>query len=343
MLPVIGLTMGDPAGIGSEITAKVLSQDRLNELCVPVVIGDAKVARQGFEIIGVEPAFEVLHDLEGLLEPGTNYVYDLDNIGLDDYRFGQISGEAGRAAGESIEKAIELALAGKIDAIVTNPIHKESFNLGGYGRRFPGHTEMLAALTGTESYCMMLASGNLRVCHVTTHVSLLDALTKYITTERVLEVIRLADGVCKQLGIADPLVGVAGINPHAGEHGLFGNEELHVIQPALEQAAALGVRIEGPVPADTLFSKAKGGWYDAVVAMYHDQGHIPAKFDGFIYDHQTQRWTMQGVNVTLGLPIIRTSVDHGTAFGKAGKGTADQRSLLEAVKFAIDLAQGSAA
>jgi 4-hydroxythreonine-4-phosphate dehydrogenase len=335
--------MGDPAGIGSEITARALTEDRLNEVCIPVVIGDAKVARQGFEIIGVEPEFEVVRDLDGTLEAGTNYVYDLDNIKLDDYQFGQISGEAGRAAGESIETAIGLALQNKIDAIVTNPIHKESFNLGGYGRRFPGHTEMLATLTRTKSYCMMLVSGDLRVCHVTTHVSLLDALTKHITTERVLEVIRLADGVCKQLGIVEPLIGVAGINPHAGEHGLFGNEELLVINPALEQAAALGVRVEGPVPADTLFSKAKGGWYDAVVAMYHDQGHIPTKFDGFIYDHRTQRWTMQGVNVTLGLPIIRTSVDHGTAFGKAGKGTADQRSLVEAVKFAIDLAQGRGA
>jgi 4-hydroxythreonine-4-phosphate dehydrogenase len=190
---------------------------------------------------------------------------------------------------------------------------------------------------------MMLASGNLRVCHVTTHVSLLDALTKYITTERVLEVIQLADVACKQMGIAKPTIGVAGINPHAGEHGLFGREELDVIIPALEQAASLGVRVEGPVPADTIFSKAKGGWYDAVVAMYHDQGHIPAKFDGFVYDRMKQRWTMQGVNVTLGLPIIRTSVDHGTAFDQAGKGTADQHSLVEAVKFAIRLAQGRGA
>jgi 4-hydroxythreonine-4-phosphate dehydrogenase len=333
--------MGDPAGIGSEITAKVLAYDRLSEFCVPVVIGDAKVVRQGFEIIGQDPIFEVVRDLDGALEPGTSYVYDLDNICLTDYQFGQISAAAGRASGEAIEKAIELALEKKIDAIVTNPIHKESFNLGGYGQRFPGHTEMLAELTGTQSYCMMLASGNLRVCHVTTHVSLLDALTKYITTERVLEVVQLADGVCKQLGIEVPLIGVAGINPHAGEHGLFGDEELRIINPALKQATTMGVRVEGPVPADTLFSKAKGGWYDAVVAMYHDQGHIPTKFDGFVYDHQTQRWAMQGVNVTLGLPIIRTSVDHGTAFGKAGKGTADQRSLLEAVRFAIDLAQGS--
>ena len=340
MLPRIGITMGDPAGVGSEIAAKMLTYDRISDLCIPIVIGDAQVIRQGFEVIRIDPHLEVVHDLEGPLEPGRNYVYDLDNVSLSDYSFGQISGEAGRAAGESIEMAIKLAMEHQIDAIVTNPIHKESFNLGGYGKRYPGHTEMLAELTGTESYCMMLASGNLRVCHVTTHVSLLDALTKYITIERVLEVVRLADGVCRQLGIVEPLIGVAGINPHSGEHGLFGDEEQRIIIPALEQATELGIKVEGPVPADTLFSKAKGGWYDAVVAMYHDQGHIPCKLDGFIYDHETKRWSMTGVNVTLGLPIIRTSVDHGTAFGKAGKGTADQRSLLEATKFAIDLVRG---
>jgi 4-hydroxythreonine-4-phosphate dehydrogenase len=332
--------MGDPAGVGSEITARMLTDDWIGALCIPVVIGDARVVRQGFEVVQAEPNFEIVHDLEGAVEPGKSYVYDLDNISLSDYSFGQISAQAGRAAGESIEAAVRLALAGQIDAIVTNPIHKESFNLGGYGKRFPGHTEMLAELTGTKSYCMMLVSGSLRVCHVTTHVSLLDALTRYITTGRVLEVTRLADGVCRQLGIAEPLIGVAGINPHAGEHGLFGDEEQRIILPALERAAALGIRAEGPVPADTLFSKAKGGWYDAVVAMYHDQGHIPCKFDGFVYDHETRRWSMTGVNVTLGLPIIRTSVDHGTAFGKAGKGTADPRSLVEATRFAIELAKG---
>ena len=275
------------------------------------------------------------------LEPGAIYVYDLNHISLSDFSFGQVSAEAGRAAGEAIETAVALAKEKRIDAIVTNPIHKESFNLAGYGKRFPGHTEMLAALTGAKSYCMMLSSGNLRVCHVTTHVSLLDALTKYITIERILEVIKLADGVCRQLGIKESLIGVAGINPHAGEHGLFGDEEQRIIIPALEQAADLGIEAEGPVPADTLFSKAKGGWYAAIVAMYHDQGHIPCKLDGFIYDHRTQKWSMTGVNVTLGLPIIRTSVDHGTAFGKAGKGTADQRSLFEAVRYAVDLARGA--
>jgi 4-hydroxythreonine-4-phosphate dehydrogenase len=343
MLPRIGITMGDPAGIGSEITARMLASGEIASLCIPIVVSDARVTRQGFEIIGVEPNFEIVHDLGGKLEPGKTYVYDLQNIDVSDYAFGQISAAAGRAAGESIEAAVKLAMAGQIDAVVTNPIHKESFHLGGYGVKYPGHTEMLAGLTGTKSYCMMLASGNLRICHVTTHVSLLDALTRYITPERILEVIRLADGAARRLGIREPLIGVAANNPHGGEQGLFGDEEQRLILPAINQAAQEGIRVEGPVPADTLFSKAKGGWYAVAVAMYHDQGHIPCKVDGFVYDHQTDRWTMTGVNVTLGLPIIRTSVDHGTAFGKAGKGTADALSLIEATKLAIDLAVGGAA
>jgi 4-hydroxythreonine-4-phosphate dehydrogenase len=340
MLPRIGITLGDPAGIGSEITAKLLAYDSITDFCIPVAIGDARVLQQGLDIIRSAMRVKPVNDLDQDLETGMSHVYDLHDIDPSDYAFGQVSAAAGRAAGEAIEAAVSLAVEKKIDAIVTNPIHKESFNLGGYGKRFPGHTEMLAELTGCKSYCMMLASGRLRVCHVTTHVSLLDALTKYITTERILEVIRLADEACRRLRIREPVIGVAAINPHAGEHGLFGNEEERIILPALRQAAELGIRAEGPVPADTLFSKAKGGWYDAVLAMYHDQGHIPCKLDGFVYDQETEKWSMTGVNVTLGLPIIRTSVDHGTAFGKAGKGSADRRSLFEAVRLAADLAAG---
>jgi 4-hydroxythreonine-4-phosphate dehydrogenase len=339
MLPRIGITSGDPAGIGSEITARLLAFETITDICIPIVIGDAKVVQQGIDIIGADVPFEIVQDL-GELKPGTNYVYDLDHINLSDFQLGRVSASAGRAAGEAIEAAVALAKDGKIQAIVTNPIHKESFNLAGYGQRYPGHTEMLAALTGSKNTCMMLVSGNIRVCHATTHVSLLDALTKYITTERILEVIQLADGMCRQLGIERPTIGVAGINPHAGEHGLFGDEEKRLIIPALQQAAKQGLRTDGPVSPDTLFSKAKGGWYDAVVAMYHDQGHIPCKLDGFVFDPEAGRWTMTGVNVTLGLPIIRTSVDHGTAFDQAGKGTADHHSLLEATQFAVVLATG---
>lgn len=340
MLPRIGITMGDPAGIGSEITTKLLTYGQITEFCIPVLVADARVVQQGLEIAGSGVKFEVRHDLDGALETGKVYVYDLANISPADFCLGQVSARAGRAAGEAIEAAVSLATGGKIDAIVTNPIHKEAFNLSGYGKKYPGHTEMLATLTGARSTCMMLASGGMRICHVTTHVSLLDALTRYITTERIVEVIRLADGMCRQLGVQEPLIGVAGINPHAGEHGLFGDEEWRIILPALEEAARLGIRTDGPVPADTIFCKAKGGWYGAVVAMYHDQGHIPCKLDGFVYDQEAGEWTMRGVNVTLGLPIIRTSVDHGTAFDKAGQGISDYQSLLEATQWAVRLARG---
>jgi 4-hydroxythreonine-4-phosphate dehydrogenase len=342
MLPKVAITLGDPAGIGSEITARMLAEARVAERCIPVVVGDARVLAQGYDIIGAAPAITALRgaEIERPLEPGRAYLYDINHIGPGDYRLGQVSAAAGRAAGEAIEAAVRLALAGQVDAIVTNPIHKEAFNLAGYGQKYPGHTEMLAALTGTKRYCMMLATGNLRVCHVTTHVALLEALTKRITPERVLEVIRLADEVGRQLGVAEPLIGVAGINPHAGEHGLFGDEEARLVAPAIAQAQALGVRAEGPVSPDTLFSKARGGWYTVAVAMYHDQGHIACKVAGFVYNQATGQWSMTGVNVTLGLPIIRTSVDHGTAFDRAGQGTSDHNSLVEATDLAIALAHG---
>lgn len=342
MIPRIAITLGDPAGIGSEITARVLAEAALAERCTPIVVGDARVLEQGFGIIGAAPGVTVLRstEIERELAPGRAFVYDLAHIAPGDYQLGQVSAAAGRAAGEAIESAVRLALAGQVDAIVTNPIHKESFSLAGYGQKYPGHTEMLAALTGTKRYCMMLSTRTLRVCHVTTHVSLLDALTRHITPERVLGVIRLADEVGKQLGVEAPLIGVAGINPHAGEHGLFGDEEARLVQPAIDQAVAEGIRAEGPVPPDTLFSKALGGWYTVAVAMYHDQGHIACKVAGFVYDQRTGRWSMTGVNVTLGLPIIRTSVDHGTAFDRAGQGTSDHNSLIEASLLAVELAKG---
>ncbi len=336
-LPRIGITLGDAAGIGPEILAKLLAHEKLGDLCIPVVVGDRRVVEQAQALIGAALPLRAIEDPRQADEPGTVYLVDLHNLAPEDYRFGEVSAATGRAAGEWIERATALALEGALDAIVTNPIHKESFVLGGYGRRYAGHTEMLAALTGTKSYCMMLACGALRVCHVTTHVSLLDALTRDIKRERILQVIRLADDACRRLGIERPTIGVAGVNPHASEDGLFGTEEQREIIPAIGEAQAAGIAAEGPVPADTLFSKAKGGMYDAVVAMYHDQGHIPVKLAGFLYDHTSGAWEMHGVNVTLGLPIIRTSVDHGTAFDKAGKGIANHRSLLEALQYAAAL------
>jgi 4-hydroxythreonine-4-phosphate dehydrogenase len=339
-LPRIGITLGDAAGIGPEILAKLLARGSIEALCVPVVIGDRRVVDQALALIGATVPLQIVDDPRAADRPGVAYLVDLGNLAPDAYAYGQVSAAAGRAAGEWIERATALALDGALDAIVTNPIHKEAFVLGGYGRRFAGHTEMLATLTGTRSYCMMLACGDLRVCHVTTHVSLLEALTRDIRRDRILEVIRLADDACRRLGIARPAIGVAGVNPHAGEDGLFGDEERREIAPAIAAARAEGIAADGPVPADTLFSKAKGGMYDAVVAMYHDQGHIPVKFAGFLYDHRDASWEMHGVNVTLGLPIIRTSVDHGTAFDKAGKGIANHRSLVEAVGYAVALAGG---
>jgi 4-phospho-D-threonate 3-dehydrogenase / 4-phospho-D-erythronate 3-dehydrogenase len=340
ILPTIGITMGDPASIASEITAKMFAIEHISNRCIPVFVGDARVLRQGYAVINAEPDFEVITGFNPPLTPGRTYVYDTAHIEPAEYAFGQVSAAAGRAAGESIAAAVKLALDKEIDAVVTNPIHKESFNLGGWGKKYPGHTEMLAALTNTQQYCMMLSTGTLRICHVTTHVSLLDALTRYITTERILDVIKLAHKVGQQLGVSEPVIGVAGINPHAGEHGLFGDEETRIIQPALDQAMALGIKVDGPVPPDTLFSKARGGWYTVAVAMYHDQGHIASKVTGFIYDSASGQWSMTGVNVTLGLPIIRTSVDHGTAFDRAGHGNSDHKSLVEATDLAIALAGG---
>jgi 4-hydroxythreonine-4-phosphate dehydrogenase len=250
-----------------------------------------------------------------------------------------VSAEAGKAAFEAITKAIDLALEGKADAVVTNPIHKEAINLAGY--HYSGHTEIFADKTGSKSYAMMLAVDNFRVVHVSTHVSLKEAVER-VKKERVCEVIKLAHQALVDLGIENPRIGVAALNPHAGEGGLFGREEIEEIEPAIKEAQKEGINATGPYPADTVFSKAYGGAFDAVVVMYHDQGHIPIKMVGFKWDESKRMWVkVKGINVTLGLPIIRTSVDHGVAFGKAWRtGTADETSLLDAIDYAIRLAEG---
>jgi len=230
-----------------------------------------------------------------------------------------------------------LAMEGSVDAVVTGPIHKEAIKAA--GSPYAGHTEIFATRTKTKNYAMMLADDNLRVIHVSTHVSLRQACD-LVKNERVLTVIRLADKALKDLGIRNPKIGVAGLNPHAGEGGLFGKEELEEIIPAIEQAKKENIIVDGPIPPDTIFSKVIGGQYDIAVVMYHDQGHIPMKVIGFKYNKETNKWsTMSGVNVTVGLPIIRTSVDHGVAFGKAGEGRANEESMVEAIKMAIDFAK----
>ncbi|HOI19080.1 MAG TPA: 4-hydroxythreonine-4-phosphate dehydrogenase PdxA [Candidatus Woesearchaeota archaeon] len=339
MRPLIAITMGDPAGIGSELCVKVLSDEKVYKRCRPLVVGDANCIKDALKFTHLDNLVTNIVDnaKDGKYTFGNIDVLDLDNVDLKELEYGKVSAMCGKAAGEYIKKVIDLAMGHEVDATVTNPIHKESFKLGGWGKKYPGHTEMYADLTNTKSYSMMLALGDFRVVHVTTHVSLRNACD-LIKKERVLNVIKIAYSACKDLGIENPKIGVAALNPHAGDGGIFGNEEEEEILPAIDEAKRLGYLVEGPVPADTIFSKAKGGWYDIAVAMYHDQGHIPMKLSGFVWDENTKKWSsVAGVNITLGLPIIRVSVDHGTAFGKAGKGTANIESLYEAVMLASDI------
>ena len=229
-------------------------------------------------------------------------------------------------------------MAGEVDATITNALSKEAINMAGH--HYSGHTEIYADYTHTNKYTMMLAHDNLRVVHVSTHVSLREACDR-VKKDRVLDCIRIANAGCKALGIKEPKIGVAGLNPHCGENGMFGREEIEEIQPAIDAAMAEGINIpeKKPTPPDTVFSKALGGWYDIVVVMYHDQGHIPLKVKGFVYNREEKHWeAVAGVNVTLGLPIIRASVDHGTGFGHAGSGHANELSLVNAMDYGIALA-----
>lgn len=335
--PILGITMGDPAGIGPEITAKALAKKEIGEICRPLVVGDAGVMKQAAKIVGVNLEINAIPDVEkARFEYGVMNVIDLNNVDLAKLEYGKVSAMAGKAAFEAIKKVIELAMAKKIDATITGPINKESINLAGY--HYSGHTEIYAHFTDTKDYAMMLADENLRVVHVSTHVSLRKACD-LVKKDRILKVIRLADEACKKIGIAGPRIGVAGLNPHSSENGMFGCEEEQEIIPAIKAAKNEGINADGPIAPDTVFSKARGGQYDIVVVMYHDQGHIPLKVVGFSWNAEKKKMeTISGVNITLGLPIIRSSVDHGTAFGKAGKGTANEQSLIHAIEYGAKLA-----
>jgi 4-hydroxythreonine-4-phosphate dehydrogenase len=329
--------MGDPAGVGPEITAKALAQRSVYDICRPLVVGDAKVMK---EAIGISAVDLEVRSVSGVAQArfqyGTMDVLDLANVEIDRLERGKVSAIAGEAAFGAVRKVIELALERRIDATVTGPINKEAINLAGH--HFSGHTEIFAHFAGTEDAAMMLVAENLRVVHVSTHVSLRQACD-LVKKDRILKVIKLGDEACRKLGIEAPKVAVAGLNPHSSEGGLFGSEEKDEIAPAIEAAKSLGIDADGPAPADTLFSKARGGWYDLVVAMYHDQGHIPLKLLGFTWNQREKKWdSVSGVNITLGLAIIRTSVDHGTAFDQAGKGTAIAESLIHAIEFAARMA-----
>jgi 4-hydroxythreonine-4-phosphate dehydrogenase len=336
--PILGITMGDPSGCGPEITVKALSHHHTYDVCRPMVVGDAatieKAARTAVHSdVKIHPVNSVK---ECMFECGTIDVYDLHNVDLDKLKIGQVDAMSGEAAFTSVTKVIELALAGEIDATITNALNKEALNAAGH--HYAGHTEIYADYTRTKDYSMMLADGNLRVVHVSTHVSLLEACAR-VKKDRVFKVIELAQNTCRSIGIEAPRIAVAGLNPHAGENGMFGREEIDEIAPACEAAKAKGWDVSGPIAPDTVFAKAHGGMYDIVVAMYHDQGHIPLKALGFQYDQATGKWqAVNGVNITLGLPIIRSSVDHGTAFGHAWQGGANASSLLNAIEYGVKLA-----
>lgn len=351
-LPILGITMGDPFGNGPEITVKALADKTIYTRCRPMVVGDVSCMEYAVKaaktVSGIDMKVRKIQNVdEAAFEYGVIDVYDLGII-----QPGDIPGDptdpkpfglgatkpGGEAAFQYVKTVIELAMAGKVDATVTNAISKEAINMAGH--HYSGHTEIYADYTHTKKYTMMLAHENLRVVHVSTHVSLRQACD-LVKKERVLDVIRIANEGCKAIGIQEPKIGVAGLNPHCGENGMFGIEEIQEIQPAIDEALAMGINIpeKKPTPPDTVFSKALGGWYDIVVVMYHDQGHIPLKVKGFVYNRAEGHWdAVAGVNVTLGLPIIRASVDHGTGFGHAGNGGANALSLINAMDYGIRMA-----
>lgn len=326
MKPIIAITMGDAAGVGPEIVVKALQHQAVYDQCRPLVIGDGQIMKRALTFVQSDLTIRPISEVEeAAFEKGTVDVLDLALL-REELPVGAVSEEAGNAAFLFLKKAIELANEAKIDAICTAPLNKEALHLAGHN--YPGHTEILAALTDTEEYAMMLTAPKLRVIHVTTHVGLVRAV-ELITPERVYNVIQLADQTLKKAGIRSPKIAVCGINPHAGENGLFGDgEEAAKIEPAVQKAQGEGIQVFGPMPADTLFYRAVRGDFDLVVAMYHDQGHAPIKVLGL----------EAGVNITVGLPIIRTSVDHGTAFDIAGTGKADEQSLMEAIRQGAELA-----
>jgi 4-hydroxythreonine-4-phosphate dehydrogenase len=331
---VLGITMGDPAGVGPEITAKALARPEVATACRPIVIGDRSVMAAILALLRSPLALHAVKSVdECRFEPGQLECLDLANVDFGTLPKGAVSAEAGRAAYAYIETGVRLCQDGRIDAIVTAPVNKEA--LAAAGVQHSGHTEILARLTATKDFAMLLMGKELRVIHVTTHVAL-RRVPDLVTRERVGRVIHLAQQTMTGLGRPRARIAVCGLNPHAGEDGLFGDEEKTQIIPAIEEARRAGLDVHGPLPADTLFSRARGGEFDIVVAMYHDQGHVPVKTLGFNYDEKSGTWTgLSGVNVTVGLPFLRVSVDHGTAFDRAWKGIANPESMLEALDVAV--------
>ncbi len=324
--PLVAITMGDPAGIGAEVTARALQDDWVYRKCRPFVVGSAAAMSAALSLIDSAASARATHDIddvEGRL--GTVDVLDLENLDFASIKYGELSPVAGKASVEWILKAGELAAEGRVQAIATAPINKEACSLAGY--KDVGHMEIFQSQTGAKNVATMLVAGVLRVVHLTTHRSLRVACD-YVTRENVLGKIELTDTVFKEWGFAQPRIGVAALNPHASDGGLLGDEEERQIAPAVKEAQAAGIEATGPVPADTVFNQAIDGKYDAVIAMYHDQGHIPIKVHDWVHS----------ISVNIGLPFIRTSVDHGTAFDIAGQGVADAESMLESIRVAVSLA-----
>ncbi|GEN88340.1 4-hydroxythreonine-4-phosphate dehydrogenase PdxA [Oceanobacillus sojae] len=326
--PIIGITMGDAAGVGPEIIVKALNHEEIYKNCRPIVIGDKEILER---VLPIVESKQKIHSVEGpeqaIFSYGTIDVIDLNLLSAD-LPFGKVSADAGNAAYQYLAKAVELAKEKRINSICTAPLNKEALHKGGH--MYPGHTEILAELTDTEDFSMMLTTPNLRVIHLTTHMGLIKAIES-ITPERTYKVVKLAYDTLRNAGMENPRIAVCGINPHAGENGLFGNgEEEEKLEPGIQRAQKEGIDVTGPLPADTLFFRAGRGDFDMVVACYHDQGHAPIKVMGI----------EEGVNITVGLKggIVRTSVDHGTAFDIAGENIADEKSMIAAIRSAYELA-----
>ena len=321
--------MGDPAGIGPEVVLKAIAEEEIRRICIPVIIGDAQLLAHTARTLDLQSGYDIVRVEEPIPEQLTDpVIFHLDNI-VGPVEPGMESGAAGKAAAEYIEAAVKLCAAGSVDAIATAPINKRALFLGGYS--FPGHTEFLAHLTGSEEYAMAFVAANLRIVLISTHVPLAEAI-RMVERDRIMKVISLTHRELKRWGIERPRLAVAALNPHGAEGGLFGIEEASEIAPAIEACHGVeGINVHGPYSADTVFLRASRGEFDAVIACYHDQAMIPVKCLSF----------GEAVNVTLGLPFIRTSVDHGTAFDIAGKGLAEHSSMVAAIKLAAELSMSA--
>lgn len=330
--------MGDPAGVGSEIIVKALGHIEVYQKCIPIVIGDYEALKDAIKFCQFPMELsEVASVEEARGDFGKIEYINLGYLEQGGWEYKKSSAVCGEASFRYVVHGIRLAMEKKVQAVVTAPINKESIHMAGHN--YDGHTEIFAEYTGTKNFAMLLASKTLHVIHVSTHCSLREACER-VKRERVLNVIQLAYQGMRELGYREPKIGVAGLNPHCSENGLFGSEEKNEIIPAIKEAQSMGINVMGPESPDTVFVKCQAGQYDVVVAMYHDQGHIPLKLSGFKYDLLNDKYeSVSGINCTIGLPIVRTSVDHGTAFGKAGEGRANEESLLDAIFAGVRMAE----